>query len=112
MIEILISILILVGSLFVLVSSIGFLRFRDIYSRMHAVTKATTAGVCLTLMASLLYFSSHGNGINGKTVVIILFLFITAPVGAHVISKAAYFTGVPLCRESVVDEFKEHIKKP
>lgn len=87
--ELLLSVLILVGAGFTLVGSLGLLRLRDFYSRLHAPTKATTLGVGSLLIASAIFFSHHDEGLSLHEVLVTLFLFITAPVGAHLMAKAA-----------------------
>ena len=89
MVEILVSLLILVGASFILIGSLGLLRLRDFYSRLHAPTKATTLGVGSLLIASAIFFSHHEEGLSLHEVLVTLFLFITAPVGAHLMAKAA-----------------------
>lgn len=89
MIEILVSILILVGALFTFIGSLGLVRLPDFYSRLHAPTKATTLGVGSLLLASALWFSSQGTGWSLHEILIVLFLFITAPISAHLLAKAA-----------------------
>jgi multicomponent K+:H+ antiporter subunit G len=89
MLELLLSILILIGGTFTLIGSLGLLRLRDFYSRLHAPTKATTLGVGSLLIASALFFSTHEDGLSLHEVLVTIFLFITAPVGAHLMAKAA-----------------------
>jgi multicomponent K+:H+ antiporter subunit G len=89
MLELLLSLLILIGAGFTLVGSLGLLRLRDFYSRLHAPTKATTLGVGSLLLASAVFFSSRDEGLSLHEVLVTLFLFITAPVGAHLMAKAA-----------------------
>jgi multicomponent K+:H+ antiporter subunit G len=89
MLEIFLSLLILIGAGFTLVGSLGLLRLRDFYSRLHAPTKATTLGVGSLLIASAVFFSNQGDGLSLHEVLVTLFLFITAPVGAHLMAKAA-----------------------
>lgn len=89
MIEILVSILILIGALFTFLGSLGLVRLPDFYSRLHAPTKATTLGVGSLLLASALWFSSQGTGLSLHEIPIVLLLFITAPLGAHLLAKAA-----------------------
>ena len=88
-IEILVSVLILIGALFTFLGSLGLFRLRDFYSRLHSPTKATTLGVGSLLVASAVFFSWHGPGPSLHEVLVALFLFITAPVGAHLMAKAA-----------------------
>ena len=87
--ELLLSALILIGAGFTLVGSLGLIRLRDFYSRLHAPTKATTLGVGSLLIASAVFFSYQDEGLSLHEVLVTLFLFITAPVGAHLMAKAA-----------------------
>lgn len=89
MLEIAISILILLGAAFTLIGSLGLVRLKDFYTRLHGPTKATTLGVGSLLIASMAHFSSQGNGLSLHEILVTLFLFITAPVSAHLLSKAA-----------------------
>jgi multicomponent K+:H+ antiporter subunit G len=82
----------IVGAVFLLVGSIGLSRLPDFYMRLHAPTKASTLGIGAILMASIIYFSFKGNGISIKEVLIILFLFLSAPITAHMLSKVALHT--------------------
>ena len=88
-IDILISLLILIGAAFVLIGAIGLVRLPDFFTRLHAPTKASTLGVGGLLAASMLFFSSRGEGISLHEILIIVFLFLTAPVSAHLLTKAA-----------------------
>lgn len=87
--EYLLSFLILTGAVFTFIGSLGLARLRDFYTRLHGPTKATTLGVGSLLVASSLYFSVTGDGISLHEVLVTLFLFITAPVSAHLLAKAA-----------------------
>jgi len=89
MLELLLSMLILIGAGFTLVGSLGLLRLRDFYSRLHGPTKASTLGVGSLLIASAVFFSHQDEGLSLHEVLVTLFLFITAPVGAHLMAKAA-----------------------
>ena len=85
--EIVVSLLLIFGAGFVLVGSIGLVRFPDFYTRLHAPTKATTLGVGSLVVASALAFSTDGTTLS--EILIAAFLFLTAPVGAHLLAKAA-----------------------
>jgi multicomponent K+:H+ antiporter subunit G len=89
MVDILLSLLILTGAIFTFVGSLGLFRLRDFYTRLHGPTKATTLGVGCLLIASAVYFSVREEGISLHEVLVTLFLFITAPVSAHLLAKAA-----------------------
>jgi multicomponent K+:H+ antiporter subunit G len=92
--DLLLSLLILVGALFTFIGSLGLVRLPDFYTRLHGPTKATTLGVGSLLVASALYFSTRGAGISLHEVLVTLFLFITAPVSAHLLSRAALHLGL------------------
>ena len=87
--EILVSLFLLLGSGFVLVGAIGLHRLPDFFTRLHGPTKATTIGVGSVLVASALYFSFNTDGVSLHEVLVTLFLFMTAPVSAHMMAKAA-----------------------
>lgn len=83
MIEILASALLLLGGGFALVGAIGLARLPDLFMRLHGPTKATTLGLGGIVLAAML----HGRTL--APLAISLFLFITAPVVAHLVAKAA-----------------------
>lgn len=85
MLEIIIVILLFLGSLFILLASLGLLRFRETFSRMHATTKAASFGLLLMLVGIALFFLNLIVVI--KAVLVILFVYLTAPLAAHAISR-------------------------
>lgn len=89
MLEIILSVLIILGGFFTLVGSLGLFKLPDFYMRLHGPTKASTLGVGAVLIASAIYFSFSTNEISLHEVLVTLFLFITAPVSAHLMAKAA-----------------------
>ncbi|MCF6211360.1 MAG: Na+/H+ antiporter subunit G [Gammaproteobacteria bacterium] len=89
MFEWVLSTLIIIGAFFTLVGSIGLYKLPDFFMRLHGPTKATTLGVGALLIASALYFSFKIDDISLHEVLITVFLFITAPVSAHLMAKAA-----------------------
>ena len=105
MIEILIAILILAGAFLTLLSAIGLIRLRDVYSRAHAAGKSSTLGVMFIMTGVFLFFFLQ-NTINAKILLAILFIFMTAPVSALMINRTAYKTGVPLDDRTVRDDLK------
>lgn len=93
-VEALISVLLVIGAFFTIVGAAGMVRFADFFMRLHAPTKATTLGVGGVLLASMGYsWASGGFGIH--ELLITLFLFITAPVSANLLAKAALHLKVP-----------------
>jgi multicomponent K+:H+ antiporter subunit G len=85
----LIALLLLAGALAALVGALALVKLSDFYKRVHGPTKATTLGVGGVLIASSVYFSLRGAGLSLHEFLIALFLFITAPVSAHMLVKAA-----------------------
>lgn len=88
-VEVTASVMLLLGAFFVLMGSIGLARLPDFFTRLHAPTKATTLGIGSMLLASLLIFTFKTGEFAIKEVLITMFLFITAPVAAHLLGKAA-----------------------
>ena len=79
---------ILIGAGFALVGSIGLWRMPDFFTRLHGPTKATTLGVGGILLASAVHFSDTGP-VSVHELLVSVFLFITAPVSAHLLCQAA-----------------------
>ena len=82
-------ILILLGASFALLGSVALVRFPDLYTRLHGPTKATTLGVGGVLLGTILFLILHGETGAIRELLITVFLFLTAPVSAHLIAKAA-----------------------
>jgi len=87
MMEAVVSLLLVFGAAFTLVGSIGLVRLPDFYARLHAPTKATTLGVGSLALASILWLPAHGTTLS--ELLIPAFLYLTAPVAAHLLAKAA-----------------------
>lgn len=83
--EIIVSILLIGGSLFILISSLGLFRFKDLLSRIHATTKATSFGIIWLLLAASLSFGTWG--VAFKILLVALFIYLTAPLSAHAIGQ-------------------------
>lgn len=90
--EVLIAVLLLIGGGFILVGSIGLARLPDIFTRLHGPTKATTVGLGAIIIAVMIHSSATTGRLDLAELAISLFLFITAPVVAHLVSKAAIKT--------------------
>ncbi|MDJ0896854.1 MAG: monovalent cation/H(+) antiporter subunit G [Alphaproteobacteria bacterium] len=105
MIELLTAAFVVAGGLFAFAAALGVLRLPDVLIRMHASTKAGTLGCGLILVAVAVHFGEAG--IVARAIAAIVFLLLTAPVAAHMIGRAAYRTGVPLWRGTVIDELAQ-----
>ncbi len=92
----LVAFLILVGALFMLIGSWGLVKLPDFYTRLHAPTKASTLGMGATLIGSLIWFSLSEGTLHIHELVISLFLFLTAPVSAYMMGKAALHRTRPM----------------
>lgn len=92
-VEFLVAALILLGALFALLGSVGLARLPDFFTRLHGPTKATTLGVGAMALASTVYFTATQQGLSLHEIAVMVFLFITAPVSAHLLAKAALHRG-------------------
>ena len=92
--EIVISLLILGGSFFLLVGSIGLAKLPTLVQRLHAPTKATTIGVGAALVASALDLVLVGQGITWQEILVAVFLFLTAPLSALYLAKTHLLRGI------------------
>jgi multicomponent Na+:H+ antiporter subunit G len=106
MTDIISAALLITGSLFLLLAAIGVIRMPDVLMRIQVTTKASTLGVGCILLALAVHF--HDFGITIRALLVINFFFMTAPVAAHMIGRAAYFVGVPLWEETIVDDLQGH----
>lgn len=98
--------LLLTGVALNLLGAVGLNRFDDVFARMHAATKATTLGMVLVLTGSALQMTRLGDAF--KMMLVIVPQLITAPVGAHMIGRAAYRSGTELSDKTAIDELAEH----
>jgi len=87
--DILLTTLLAIGVAFAVIGSWGLAKLSDFFKRLHGPTKATTLGVGCVLIASALYFSLRLGKPSLHEFLITLFLFLTAPVSAHLLIKAA-----------------------
>ncbi len=87
--EIMMVTLLGIGCFFVLVGSFGLVKLSDFFRRLHGPTKATTLGVGCILVASIGHHATLGDGLGLREVLITIFLFLTAPISAHMMAKAA-----------------------
>ena len=102
--ELISNILMLTGAVLLLLAAVGILRMPDLFTRMQPATKGTTLGIACTLLAVAVHFAD--SGITTRALAAIAFFFLTAPVTAHLISRASYFVGVPLWKGTVIDELR------
>ena len=101
MTEIAIAWFVIWGSLFVALAALGILRMPDLYSRLHAASKAATLGVAFLAFALVLHFDEWSVGF--RAIAFGLVLFLTAPISAHLIARAAFVAKTEVA-EAVVDD--------
>ncbi len=89
------------GGFFTLIAGIGILRMQDVYLRMHASTKAGTLGVGMICAAVAI---EMGGQTAVEAVAVMMFLLFTAPIGAHLIARAAWRSKVPLWTDAGKDQ--------
>jgi multicomponent K+:H+ antiporter subunit G len=89
--DLLIATLLVIGTAFALIGSWGLAKLADFFKRLHGPTKASTLGVGCVMLASMLYFSFRPGaaGASLHELLITLFVFLTAPISAHLLVKAA-----------------------
>ena len=97
-------ILLLLGIIFVFIAGVGLIRMPDMFLRMSASTKAATLGLMLILVGTAVYFREVG--VASRAIATAIFVFLTAPVSAHLIGRAAYSDGVKLWEKTQLDELR------
>ena len=103
--EIISALLLVLGSLFSFVAALGMLRLPDTVIRMHAATKAGTLGAGLVLIGEAFFYAELG--IMLRALAAITFLLLTAPVAAHLIGRAAYYSNIRLWHKTWIDQLAE-----
>jgi multicomponent Na+:H+ antiporter subunit G len=86
--------LVVAGAFFCLVAGVGIVRMSDVFARMHAATKAGTLGLGLICLAAMVEAERWPQML--EPLFVFLFMIASAPVGAHLIGRAAFRTGVPV----------------
>lgn len=105
--DVLAGVLAVIGSALVALAGIGVVRFPDLYSRMHAATKAPTLGLLLVAAAA---FVVVGEG-RGKLILTVALIFVTAPVAAHLVARAAYGATESPARTDADDQLADAIDR-
>ncbi len=92
MISIVALIFMSLGLFFVLVAAIGVVKFRDVYTRLHAASKGATFGFCFIIFGAALLSGDPGD--MAKAILAIIFQFLTAPLTGHMIARVAMRRGI------------------
>lgn len=93
---------VLVGTFFSVVGVLGYLRFPDVYTRLHATGKVGLFGVVLLLVAAVMWTPLGW----GKALLLMVLLMVSGPVAAHAIASAAYRLGIPM-KEAMQNDLPE-----
>lgn len=101
--------LILAGSGFTLTASIGLLRLPDLYTRMHAASKAGTLGSCAVLLALAVH--ADDPAISLRALAGVVFFLLTVPISSHLLAKAAHGAGYHLWKHSECDDLKTVVEQ-
>jgi len=96
--------LMLIGSIFYFVGTLGIIRFPDLYTRLQAATLPVVIGAAGIAFGVILLEGM--SAASAKTFLTVVFLLLTSPVASHAIARAGYFSGVKMCPQSVVDEYR------
>lgn len=105
--EIIAGFLILTGTVASFLSSIGLIRLPDVYTRSHSASKSSTLGVLFTLAGTFVFFLFSEGYFSVRLFLGILFVFLTAPVSAHLIARASYLGKVKMAESTGDGEFRE-----
>ena len=84
--------LLLGGSCFVVIGSIGINRFPDFFTRLHAASLTDTLGI--TLIIGGLMLQAGATGVTLKLLLILPIILVTGPVAAHALARAALQSGL------------------
>lgn len=102
MTDILATVAVVLGTALGVLSAVGILRMPDVYIRLQVASKASSLGIALLMLGVAAHFGELD--VTIRAVLVVVFLFLTAPVAAHVIGRAAYVTHTPLAPGSEPDE--------
>lgn len=105
----LLSIIMIAGSFFCLLSALGCLRMKDSYARMHVATKAVAFGGTLLALCQMLASPTLTNLVFG--VLIIGFFYMTLPLAGHMLGRVLYRRGIQPSKPFVVDEADRRIRR-
>ena len=101
------SLAILVGAIFLLLAAIGTVRMPDIYNRIQTGTKATTLGLIMVLTGVAIYHP----GWTWKLIVLVYFVIISNPASSHALARAAHQRSIFKTSATVVDQLESYKKE-
>ncbi|MFO7533911.1 MAG: monovalent cation/H(+) antiporter subunit G [Candidatus Limnocylindrales bacterium] len=96
------TVAVVLGTALGVLSAVGVLRMPDAYIRLQVASKTSSLGIALLMLGVAAHFDEIS--VTIRALLVVVFLFLTAPVAAHVICRAAYLSGVPLAAATELDE--------
>jgi len=99
------TVFIIAGILFDFFGVLGLVRLPDVYNRLQAATKCVTFGSAGILFG--IFLQQGFNNFGFKVLLGIVFIFLTSPVAAHAISRAAHRSRIPLTDKTIVDQYEQ-----
>ncbi len=96
--------IVLIGVLFNLIGTFGFVRFSDFYLRVQTVLKCVALGTSLILFGAFVISPDTADGI--KSLLCLFFILFTYPALLHAVTRGTYIYGVPFTRKVLVDDYK------
>jgi len=100
--DLLATVAVVLGAALGVLSAVGILRMPDVYIRLQVASKASSLGIALLMLGVAAHFGDLS--VTIRALLVVVFLFLTAPVAAHVIGRAAYITRTPLAAGTEPDE--------
>ena len=108
--EVIICILLVIGIFFTLAGVVGVIRMPDTFCRLQSATNIATMGAMPIALACSIYgFSESNTSLGIKSLIIVVFLLISNPVGAHAMARAAYKNKAELSDKTKFDHYRRDI---
>lgn len=101
--------LLILGAIFTLLAAVGVVRLPDLYTRMHAASKAGAVGGGLVLIAVALI--SMDAAVAVRAIIGVIFVLLTTPVAAHLLARASYIAGYHGDESTVRDDIKTRLEQ-
>ena len=101
--------LLILGAIFTLLAAIGVVRLPDLYTRMHAASKAGAVGGGLILLAVAVV--SMDAAVALRAIIGVIFLLLTTPVSAHLLARASYIAGYHAHESTLRDDLKTRLEQ-
>lgn len=103
------GVLLILGAIFTLLAAVGVVRLPDLYTRMHAASKAGAVGGGLILLAVAIV--SMDAAVASRAIIGVIFLLLTTPVAAHLLARASYIAGYHADDSTVRDDLKTRLEQ-